>query len=155
MAAPGETSARGKVRYVLIAVGSVLGLFAMASPFLIRWFVAEAFQIPSAAMSPTLLVGDHMFAAKGIGAPRRGDVIVFRFPKDPSVDYVKRVVAVGGDVVQFDGQDIVLNGRLSPATESRRLAQPSQCPTSASASSGSRLWTITPSRSSPRPGDPA
>ena len=51
-------------------------------------------------MMPTLLVGDHIFVKKGRGSIARGDVIVFEFPRDRSTDYVKRVVAVGGDTIE-------------------------------------------------------
>lgn len=81
---------------------------------LIRTFFFEAFQIPSGSMERTLLSGDFLFVNKlvygaeipgthlrlpAITHPERGDVIVFRYPRDPSLNYVKRVVAVGGDTV--------------------------------------------------------
>jgi signal peptidase I len=91
----------------LITVASVAGL----SPLLIRPFVLEAFQIPSGAMIPTLLVGDHIFVKKWQHHPEPGDVIVFKYPLDPSTDYVKRVVAVGGDVVEMKGEELFVNGK--------------------------------------------
>ena len=80
---------------------------AVAVALLLRAFVVEAFQIPSGSMIPTLEVGDHIFVSKfsyGLsvpftdikflqyGQPERGDVIVFKFPLDKSIDYIKRVV---------------------------------------------------------------
>jgi signal peptidase I len=63
-------------------------------------------------MVPTLLVGDHMFADKRARTPGRGDVVVFKYPKQPEKDFVKRVIAVGGDTIELkaDGS-LVLNGQ--------------------------------------------
>ena len=93
---------------------------------LLRFFVLEAFKIPTGSMIPTLEVGDHIFVNKFIyglrvpfsnelwftrwGTPERGHVIVFRYPKDPSKDYIKRVVAVAGDKVRVQGHDVYING---------------------------------------------
>jgi signal peptidase I len=97
----------------------------------IRSFLFEPFRIPSGSMEPTLLTGDFIFVNKfayglrlpvlntkivEIGEPERGDVIVFRLPTDPSVNYVKRVVGLPGDVVEYDpGNDrITINGKPVP-----------------------------------------
>lgn len=91
----------------------------------LRAFVVEAFKIPTGSMIPTLAVGDHIFVNKFIyglrvpltnawftewGTPAHGDVIVFRYPRDPSKDYIKRVVAVAGDRVRVRGEDVFVNG---------------------------------------------
>ena len=66
----------------------------------LRVFVFEMFRNPSGSMLPTLAVGDHFVVNKLAGAPaQRGDVIVFKFPEHPEQDFVKRVVATGGDVL--------------------------------------------------------
>ena len=100
----------------LILVAGAVAL-ALASPVLIRRYVVEAFKVPAASMAPTILPGDHLFVSKlGLGRepPRRGEVIVFRWPPDPSRDFVKRVVAVAGDKVALRGGDLVVSGRPVP-----------------------------------------
>ena len=93
---------------------------------LLRAFVVEAFKIPSGSMIPTLEVGDHIFVSKFIyglripltnikpvnfRGPDRGEVVVFVYPKDESKDFIKRVVAVAGDTIAVDNNQIVLNGK--------------------------------------------
>jgi signal peptidase I len=94
--------------------------------FLLRSFLFEPFKIPSGSMIPTLLVGDLILVNKytygvrlpvintkiiDVGDPKRGDVMVFRFPKDPSVDYIKRVVGIPGDTVTFENNRLTINGQ--------------------------------------------
>jgi signal peptidase I len=98
---------------------------AVTVALLLRAFVVEAFQIPSGSMIPTLEVGDHIFVSKfsyGLsipftdvkimqyGEPARGDVIVFKYPLDKSIDYIKRVVALPGDTVEVRQGDLFVNG---------------------------------------------
>lgn len=93
--------------------------------FLMTSFIIQAFKIPSGSMLNTLQIGDHLFVNKFIygpkwpfsdkyifrGAdPQRGDVIVFRYPKDPSLDYIKRVVGVPGDVLYMKDKVFYRNG---------------------------------------------
>ena len=97
----------------------------------IRSFLFEPFRIPSESMVPTLLTGDFIFVNKfayglrlpvintkivGIGEPKRGDVVVFRLPSDPHVNYVKRVVGLPGDVVDYHpaNKRITINGEPVP-----------------------------------------
>lgn len=77
----------------------------------IRQFLVEAFAIPAGSMLPTLDIGDRIMVDKRARRPIPGDVIVFEFPLDRSTSYVKRVVAVGGDVVQIDDGQLVVNGK--------------------------------------------
>ncbi|UCC57344.1 MAG: signal peptidase I [Gammaproteobacteria bacterium] len=93
---------------------------------LLRSFLVEPFRIPSGSMMPTLLVGDFILVNKyaygirlpvlntkviDIGEPQRGDVVVFRYPKDPSVDYIKRVVGVPGDRIGYYKKTLHINGK--------------------------------------------
>ncbi|SCU73738.1 leader peptidase (signal peptidase I) [Cupriavidus necator] len=94
--------------------------------FVLRSFVVEPFKIPSGSMIPTLLIGDFILVNKyeygirlpvvnkkvmDMGEPQRGDVMVFRYPKDPSLDYIKRVIGVPGDVVQYANKRLTINGK--------------------------------------------
>lgn len=91
----------------------------------VRSFLFEPFKIPSSSMVPSLKIGDHIFVSKfnyGLSipftkfefarwsAPQRGDVIVFLFPRDEALHYVKRVVGVPGDTVEIRGKDLLVNG---------------------------------------------
>src|SRR5258708_23904767 len=105
----------------LRSVGMAFILFVI-----IKTFLVEAFQIPSGSMERTLLVGDFLFVNKvvygaqipgtharlpGFESPRRGDVMVFAFPKNPELNYVKRVIGVPGDTVEMRGGEVKVNGK--------------------------------------------
>ncbi|CAG9181441.1 signal peptidase I [Cupriavidus respiraculi] len=94
--------------------------------FVLRSFVVEPFKIPSGSMIPTLVIGDFILVNKfvygirlpvvnkkvvAIGEPQRGDVMVFRYPKEPSLDYIKRVIGVPGDVVRYENKRLTINGK--------------------------------------------
>ena len=75
-------------------------IWAVVLALLLKTFVIQAFWIPSGSMLPTLLEGDRVLVCKFeylLRAPRRGDIFVFKYPKDPGVDYVKRLIALPGD----------------------------------------------------------
>ncbi|MBL4660277.1 MAG: signal peptidase I [Alcanivoracaceae bacterium] len=95
----------------------------------VRTFVFEPFRIPSSSMMPTLLTGDFIYVNKfayglkvpvfhdtilEIGEPERGDIIVFRFPENQSVDYIKRVVGLPGDKIRYDirKKELYIDGKL-------------------------------------------
>ncbi len=95
----------------------------------IRSFVFEPFRIPSGSMMPTLLKGDFIFVQKfayGLklpvtetkiietGEPERGDVVVFRLPSEPSINYIKRVIGLPGDEIVLEDQRLTINGELMP-----------------------------------------
>jgi signal peptidase I len=97
--------------------------------FLLRSFLVEPFKIPSSSMVPTLLVGDFILVNKftygirlpvinkkivELGNPQRGDVMVFRFPEDKSLDYIKRVVGIPGDRVEYRNKRLSINGAAVP-----------------------------------------
>ena len=99
--------------------------------FALRSFLVEPFKIPSGSMMPTLLVGDFILVNKftygirlpvintkvvELNNPKRGDVMVFRYPGDPSLDYIKRVIGVPGDVVEYRDKKLTINGKPVPST---------------------------------------
>ncbi|MGD0283697.1 MAG: signal peptidase I [Dissulfurispiraceae bacterium] len=103
------------------AVGTAL-IFAL----IIRTYIVQAFKIPSGSMIPTLLIGDHLLVNKFIYGtpvpftdkrilviekPERGDIVVFRYPEDLNKDFIKRVIGVGGDIVEEKDKVVFVNGR--------------------------------------------
>ncbi len=104
-----------------IVIAIILALF-------IRSFVVQAFKIPSGSMLSTLQIGDHLLVNKFIygvkvpmnggiiipwKSPSRDDIVVFRFPKDRSIDYIKRVVGVAGDTIEIKNKQLFINGEAN------------------------------------------
>lgn len=110
------------LRDLLLAI-----LFCVIAVVIVRTYLIEPFKIPSSSMVPTLRIGDHIFVSKfpfslfvpfskleivRIGDPKRGDVVVFLFPKEESLHYIKRVVGLPGDKIEFRGKDLIINGEM-------------------------------------------
>jgi len=108
---------RENIEAILVAV--VIALF-------IRTFVVQAFKIPSGSMKQTLQIGDHILVNKfiygiklpylrktiiPIKTPRRGDIVVFKYPVDPNKDFIKRVVGIPGDVIEIRDKQLYVNGQ--------------------------------------------
>lgn len=104
--------------------GSFFPVIALV--FCLRSFLYEPFKIPSSSMVPTLQIGDLILVNKftygvrlpiinkkiiEVGEPKRGDVVVFKYPKDMSMDYIKRVVGVPGDKVEYKNKKLIINGQ--------------------------------------------
>ena len=117
---PGKGQQKSVVREYAEAI-----VIALLLAFFIRTFVVQAFKIPSGSMIPTLLVGDHILVNKfgygvknplsgatwvAVGDPQRHDVIVFKYPQNPSQDFIKRVVGVAGDRVEIVDKKVFVNG---------------------------------------------
>jgi len=107
---------------------------ALIFALVIRAYVIQAFKIPSGSMIPTLLIGDHLLVNKFIYGtkipftdrrvlifkkPERGDIIVFKYPENPKKDFIKRVIATGGDVIEERDKRIYVNGKavIEPYTQ--------------------------------------
>jgi len=101
-------------------------IIAVLLALVIRTFIIQAFKIPSGSMLPTLQIGDHILVSKFIygvkipitGAtlipisdPKPNDIVVFQFPKNPELDYIKRVIAIAGDIVEIRDKKISINGK--------------------------------------------
>ncbi|ODN70428.1 signal peptidase I [Methylobrevis pamukkalensis] len=119
---------------------------ALLLALVVRTFLIQPFSIPSGSMMPTLLVGDYLFVSKfsygfsrhsfpysivpfegrfWAGAPRRGDIVVFKLPRDNSTDYIKRVIGLPGDRVQMKNGALFLNGEEVPRERADDFVQTS------------------------------
>lgn len=114
----------GKTSVIVEYARSLFPIFLIV--LLLRSFLVEPFRIPSGSMMPTLLIGDFILVNKyayglrlpvlnnkviSVGAPGRGDVVVFRYPEDPSTPYIKRVVGLPGDRIAYYDKTLWINGK--------------------------------------------
>jgi signal peptidase I len=112
---PRKSALRENIEAILVAI--VIALF-------IRTFVVQAFKIPSGSMKQTLQIGDHILVNKfiyglkipylrkniiAIKKPNRGDIVVFKYPVDPSKDFIKRVIGIPGDVIEIRDKKLYVN----------------------------------------------
>ena len=104
-------------------------IIAVLLALIIRTFIVQAFKIPSGSMLPTLQIGDHILVSKFIfgikmpftGAtilpittPKADDIVVFQYPKNPELDYIKRVIGVAGDIIEIRDKKIFINNKPFP-----------------------------------------
>lgn len=123
-----------KEKSLIKAINTILYIVIVVS--LIRVFLVQAFNIPSGSMKPTLLVGDFILVNKLVYGdwtfgipftsidfytyknrlvkPDRGDVIVFKYPENPKIDFIKRIIAVPGDIVEVKNDIVYINGKPLP-----------------------------------------
>ena len=124
-AEPAKSGFFSETKEFLKAVAWAIGIAVF-----LRSFVVEAYKIPSGSMLPTLQIGDHIFVNKFIYGfmvpgtttkffmwrdPQRGEVIVFKYPKEPGKDYIKRVIGEPGDIVEIRGEDLYVNDVHMPS----------------------------------------
>ncbi|HXC61686.1 MAG TPA: signal peptidase I [Nitrospiria bacterium] len=116
---------RKNIKSVIREYGEAI-LIAVVLALLIRTFIVQAFKIPSGSMIPTLLIGDHILVNKFIYGshipftdatvfamtmPKRGDVIVFKYPDDETKDFIKRVIGEPGDTLEVKDKAVYVNGK--------------------------------------------
>jgi signal peptidase I len=124
---PGAEVAAKPRRKSLVREYAEAIVVAVVLALVIRALVVQAFTIPSGSMMDTLLVGDYILVNKflygpevpftevrlpGLREPRRGDIVVFKYPNDETRDFIKRIVAVGGETVQVKDNRVYVNGTL-------------------------------------------
>jgi signal peptidase I len=156
------------------AAGAVFPFTAIVPVLLVRSAMVEPFRIPAGSMVPALYVGDHVLVAKSryglrlplLGrvaswrVPERGDIVVFLYPRDESLHYVKRVIGLPGDRIEVRNHRVVLNGTYHPwestgetLTEPFHDCAPTDLPlwreTLPTTDGGSRSWTVTANRGMP------
>jgi signal peptidase I len=127
-------------------------LIALLLALLIRTFIVQAFKIPSGSMEKTLLIGDHILVSKFSygthipneipfinvrlfddivlfsSVPERGDIIVFKFPKDETRDFIKRVIGLPGDLLEVRRQKVYINSKPYEDARARHTESPSDSP---------------------------
>ena len=127
-------------------------LIALLLALLIRTFIVQAFKIPSGSMEKTLLIGDHILVSKFSygthipneipfinvklfddivlfsSVPERGDIIVFKFPKDETRDFIKRVIGLPGDLLEVRRQKVYVNNKPYEDARARHTESPSDSP---------------------------
>ena len=123
----GKAVSQGRPKKSLVREYAEALAIAFVLALIIKFFLFQAFSIPSGSMEKTLLIGDYLLVNKlsygirnpldnkvliPIGQPQRGDVVVFIFPQDPSKDYIKRVIGLPGDTVQVTNKKVFINGKL-------------------------------------------
>ncbi len=122
-----KRSSRQKPRRIIEYSRSLFPIFF--GVLLVRSFLFEPFRIPSGSLEPTLLVGDFLVVNKfayglrlpvwdkkivNISSPKRGDIVVFRWPPNPKYDFIKRVIGIPGDVVSYHHKILTINGKKAP-----------------------------------------
>jgi signal peptidase I len=122
---PVETAAKPRRKSLVREYGEAI-VVAVLLALVIRAFVVQAFTIPSGSMMDTLLVGDYILVNKflygpeipftdahlpGVRSPSRGDIIVFKYPNDETRDFIKRIIAVGGETVQIKDNRAYVDGK--------------------------------------------
>ena len=124
-----QSESGGAARMPLLVEYSRSFFPVILAVFLLRAFVVEPFRIPSGSMLPSLFIGDFILVSKSsygiklpvlkrqiipIANPERGDVMVFRFPRDPKTNFIKRVIGTPGDLVVYHNKRLSINGQPVP-----------------------------------------
>lgn len=105
-------------RAVVLLIVIMIGMQETPFAVLIKNNILEAFKIPSGTMYPTLKIGDHFLLAKSrpfFTSPQRGDIVVFPYPENPTKNFVKRVIGLGGDKIQIVNGEMYINDQMIPS----------------------------------------
>lgn len=105
-----ETTTKGGLTAEYVKAIGVALILALV----VRTYVVQAFKIPSESMVATLLIGDHLLVDKlryRYSDPQRGDIVVFKYPRNPEVDYVKRIVGLPGETLEVIGETVYIDGK--------------------------------------------
>lgn len=144
-----KIKSRLRENFEAVVIALVLALF-------IRTFIIQAFKIPSGSMLETLQIGDHILVSKFIygvkmpftgktliplSNPKKDDIIVFSYPVDPSKDFIKRVVAVGGDTMEIRDRLIYINGQWEGEKSFTRYDDDSPKPGAIPPNAFEKWWT--------------
>lgn len=112
-------------------------IIALLLAVFIRTFIVQAFKIPSGSMLPTLQIGDHILVSKfsygiknpfsgnnliSFSPPQQEDIIVFKYPVNPKIDYIKRVIGVAGDRIEIKDKKVYVNGKLYKTEQAKYLS---------------------------------
>lgn len=125
---------------------------------LLRSFIAEPYKIPSGSMLPTLKIGDFILVNKfayglrmpvwhttlvPVGHPKRGDVVVFRFPANPSINFIKRLIGVPGDTISYTDKTLYINGKKMPKAYLGHVLEPANSNTASVTLFNENLMPVT------------
>ena len=105
------------------AVNTAMSFLLLVGPAIaMRAYLLQAFKIPSGAMIPTLIVGDHLFVDKytyRFRMPERGEIVIFKFPRDRNMDFIKRVVALPGETIALEDGMLLIDGEVTDDSHAR------------------------------------
>lgn len=95
----------------LLLIGLILAVVAFGAAIVAYFLPFRVFQIPSGSMANTIVPGERVLCVMSVGEVKRGDIVVFKFPQDPKVNYIQRIVGLPGETIQISGTKVLINGQ--------------------------------------------